>query len=713
VPGEATVQTRCEQLAGWDRPVSAVRFADARRCEALGRLGVHTVEDLLRHYPFRYLDLTAVVPLGRATPGSDVTVVGTVHSVKIKKPRPRLHITEVTLTDGTGTLVGVWFNQPYIAGRFREGERVALAGTVEMDYGLRRIRAPFFEKLDPQADPATAARVIPVHHATEGLSTAWIRRLVTEALAAYGDVPDFLPAEVRGRRGLTTLADALAQIHFPDSTDRAAEARGRLAYDELLLLQLGLLTRRHALVDSRAGVVHKTGGPLMVRLKETLPFTLTEDQERAATEILDDMASARPMNRMLLGDVGTGKTAVALLALAAAVDSGHQAAMMAPTEVLAAQYAQKLGPMLDEALVPWALLTGSTPAARRREVLRALADGSLSIVFGTHALLQPDVEYGDLSLAIVDEQHRFGVEQRLGLRRKGAAPDLLVMTATPIPRSLALTIYGDLDTSYLRQRPGGRDPAEHITTEHYPKSARGRAYERIRAAVRAGHQAYVVCPLVDESEVEPGGPAPDAAAELKAATAEAGKLRRLFPELRVGLLTGQMRPAEKTSAMDDFRAGRTDVLVATTVIEVGVDVAGATVMLVEDAERFGLAQLHQLRGRIGRGEHPGEFILLADARSPEGRRRIEAICSTNDGFALAEEDLRLRGEGQVLGQRQHGLPELRLASPVRDAHLLARAREDAAAIVATDPELSAPEHGPLGREARRRFGRDWEWVSSG
>jgi ATP-dependent DNA helicase RecG len=409
------------------------------------------------------------------------------------------------------------------------------------------------------------------------------------------------------------------------------------------------------------------------------------------------------MNRMLLGDVGTGKTAVAALALASAADSHAQAAMMAPTEVLARQYAGAVGPLLDSAGVSWRLLTGSTPAPERREILAGLASGAVQVAFGTHALLTEAVEFAGLTLAIVDEQHRFGVTQRLALRGKGAAVDLLVMTATPIPRSLALTVYGDLDASYLREHPraGAR---QRVITRLVPRSGRDEAYEVVRSAVAAGRQAYVVCALVDDSE----------ATEAKAAVREAERLRtRVFRDLRVGLLTGQMRPSDKTSTMEDFRAGRIDVLVATTVIEVGVDVPNATVMVVEDAERFGLAQLHQLRGRVGRGGHGGEVLLFADPKTAEARERMEAFVSISDGFELAERDLLLRGEGQLLGERQHGLAELRLASIAHDTQLIAEARDDAQGIVSRDPHLADVRDALLLAEMRRSLGRDWEWVRAG
>jgi ATP-dependent DNA helicase RecG len=406
---------------------------------------------------------------------------------------------------------------------------------------------------------------------------------------------------------------------------------------------------------------------------------------------------------MLLGDVGTGKTIVAAHALAAAADSGHQAAMMAPTEVLALQYASKVGPVLEAAGISWALLTGSTSAVEKRNIAAAVEAGETSVVFGTHALLEKSLRFADLSLAIVDEQHRFGVGQRLGLRSKGSGADLLVMTATPIPRSLALTFYGDLATSYLTSRPGGRT-GTHVATELVHRTGRERAYRAVKKAVAGGRQAYVVCALVDESD----------SVEARSAIKEADRLRKIvFPELSVGLLTGRMRPAEKAQVMERFRDGAIDVLVSTTVIEVGVDVPNATIMIVEDAERFGLAQLHQLRGRIGRGEHPGTFLVFADPKSREGRERMQAIVATNDGFALAEADLALRGAGQLFGERQSGLPELKVASLSEDVELIRTAREDAEEIITADPTLGAAIHRPLESEVRRRFGAAWKWVSSG
>jgi len=693
---------RARALARADEPVTAIRLVDTRRAAALGKLGIRTVGDLLRHHPFRYLDLSSSLDLRSVPAGADATVIGRVHEIKVKRPKPRLTITEVAIVDGTGALIGVWFNQPYMEQRFRVGERVAFAGTVLFEFGLKQMRSPFVEKLGDHDSAADIARILPVHRATEGLSTNWIRRLVAGALSYAGDVPDPLPSTIRARRNLVPLASALADIHFPSRAEDATAARARLAYDELLAIQLAMAIRRQA-VSRSAGFAHTVDGHHAAAAAGALPFELTSCQSAAVHAIMGDMASAHPMNRMLLGDVGTGKTAVAVHALAACADSGTQAAMMAPTEVLAAQYARAIGPMLDAAGITWALLTGSTKTAERTRILTGLTDGSVTVAFGTHALIQQSVSFGRLTLAVVDEQHRFGVSQRLALRGKGEGIDLLVMSATPIPRSLALTLYGDLDVSYLTQRPGGRGPG-HISTRVVPMQGRAEAYDAVKRAVRAGYQAYVICALVDETDVT----------QAKAAVTEARRLQKqVFPDLRVGLLTGQMPPVDKVAAMERFRAGDTDVLVSTTVVEVGVDVPRATVMIVEDAERFGLAQLHQLRGRVGRGEAPGEFLLFADPKTPEGNARMEAIVRTDSGFELAEFDLRLRGEGEVLGDRQSGVPGLRLASLATDQDILEAAREDAASLVAGDPTLHSVVNLPLRETTLTRVGDAWDWVSSG
>lgn len=683
-------------------PIEQARYVDASRAQALRRLGIETVGDLLTHAPFRHIDLTQVSSLRDLKPGAEATAIGRVHEVQVKKPRPRLTVTEVSIVDGTGVLLGVWFNQPWASQRFRTGERVAFAGKVEIDFGLRRITNPFVERLpDEDDDLRTAGRVLPVHRTTEGLSTGWLRRLIAAAVDDASDQPDHLPADVRIRRDLVPLHAALKDVHFPSAIEHAMDARRRLAYDELLGLQVFMARRRHSITVERPGVAHVLNGPVATTLNRVVPFELTPDQLRAISEISADMGASRPMNRLLLGDVGTGKTVVAAHAMAIVADTGSQAAMMAPTEVLAQQYADKVGPLLDASGISWRLLTGSTTTAQRSDILKRLEDGAVTVVFGTHALLEERVTFKRLSLAIVDEQHRFGVGQRLGLRAKGSAADMLVMTATPIPRSLALTLYGDLATSYLRTRPHS---AAGVTTRHIKPHQADAAYAAVREAVRAGHQAYVVCALVDESN----------SAQAKAANREAERLSTLvFHDLRVGLLTGRLKPSEKARVMESFRAGDIDVLVSTTVIEVGIDVANATVMLIEDAHRFGLAQLHQLRGRVGRGGYPGEVWLISESHAKESKQRIQALLDSTDGFELAQRDLELRGAGQLLGDRQHGLPDLKVADLLLDMDLVEAARADAFELVNRDPEFTSPELRPLGLEIKRRFADAWKWVSSG
>ncbi len=658
--------------------------------------------DLLRHFPHRYLDVTRAPRLADVRPGEDVTVVGRVHEVRVKRPRPRLTITEVALVDGTGVVLGVWFNQPWVAKRFSKGDRVAFAGKVRLEFDLPQIRNPFVEPL--AEDEEEAGRLIPMHPATEGLSPNWIRRLVREAVDAFAGVPDPLPARLRRRHDLFRRATAVEQIHFPDDAASLASARRRLVYEEFLASQLRAARRRARRGGPGSGVGHVVDGPTPRRMRGTLPFTLTEDQECAVAEILEDMAGTEPMNRMLLGDVGTGKTVVAAIALAAVHDTGTQAAMMAPTSVLATQYARAVGALLERAGVPWATLTGSTRDPEREEALAGLADGSLSVVLGTHALFSQDVVFDRLSLTVVDEQHRFGVMQRLALREKGASPDLLVMSATPIPRSLALTLHGDLDTSYLRQRPTGHTSADAVRTHVVTRGEREPAYAAVRRAVSEGRRAYVVCPLVEES--------PET--EARAVSAEADRLSRdVFPDLRLEPLTGQTRPEEKARIMRDFAEGDIDVLVATTVIEVGIDVPEATVMIVEDADRFGLSQLHQLRGRVARGVVPGECYLFADPRTPEGHKRIAAMADISDGFELAEFDLRLRGQGELLGERQSGFSGFRLASLSEDADLLEAARVDAVDIVRADPELDDPRHRCLEMDPWMSDREAVDWTGSG
>lgn len=698
--------------------VSRLRYVTEPRAFALERLGIHTVADLLHHEPHRYYDFSHRVGIGYADVGTQVTVVGQVDRIKLKRPRPRLAIVELSVVDESGVLLATFFKQPWIAEQVREGDWIALSGKVSFAYGFRQMKAPFYEVLSSANKPQDYARVLPVHPVGEGISVAWMRRIIAAALADVGDISDFMPASLVAEHGLMTQARALRERHFPHSLESANKARRRLAYDELLCLQLALLARQRLTQGDAHPFKHCIDGPRLVALRAALPFSLTEEQQCAVEEILFDMAAPHAMNRLLLGDVGTGKTIVAACALVAAIDSGKQAAMMAPTSVLARQYAEKLGPLFDEVGIPWALVVGATGLQDRTQTSARLAQGEPMVVFGTTALLSEDMAFSCLSLVIIDEQHRFGVEQRAALRAKGPGCDLLAMTATPIPRTLALSIYGDFSLSRIAKRPHA---GAGITTTSVTPENLDLAYGAIREALEAGHQAYVVCPLIDESDT--GSDLPDdmvrndmqrqdgskSAPALHAATTTAKKLsERVFPHARIGLLTGRMAPAEKDSVMERFYAGSLDILVCTTVVEVGVDVPNATVMLVHDADRFGLATLHQLRGRVGRGNIAGKVFLETRARrgSP-ARRRLDALEATSDGMKLAQLDLDLRHEGDVLGCRQHGV-RLRTVDLGADEDLIQAAHDDAISITGKDAELQSYEYRALRLEVRRRFASYFE-----
>ncbi|MCL2655522.1 MAG: ATP-dependent DNA helicase RecG [Coriobacteriia bacterium] len=651
------------RLQAWGAPVAVARFVNAERAAQLEKLGITRIGQLFYHRPLRYLDMTHISTLAEVRLG-EATVIGQVHEVRERRPRPKLLVTEVTLVDGTGTLLGVWFNQRWVKKTFQPGDTVAFAGSVKLEYGLNRIVQPFYEKLTEGEGPAHLGRILPVHPTTEGLSVGWLRRIIAAALDDFADVPEYLPQALLEARGLMGYSRALRQLHFPDSLAQAEEARRRLAYGEFFDFQLLMARRGWQARHAGEGTCHVTGGSLLAQMRAELPVTLTADQSDAVAEILRDMAAPAAMNRLLLGDVGTGKTLVAAFALVAAADTGTQAAMMAPTEVLAQQYAHKLGPQLDALSISWELLTSSTTPAERARIKQGLAGGAVTVAFGTHALLEEDISFKRLSLVVIDEQHRFGVEQRQGLQKKAQAPDVLIMTATPIPRTLALLAYGDLEISYLRTRP---IKGAGVSTQLIDATRLGEAYDAVRRAAAAGQQAYVVCALVEESEALDARSVEEEAAHLKAEE---------FEGLSVEILTGKMRPADKEATMARFRAGEIQVLVATTVIEVGVDVPGATVMIVLDADRFGLAQLHQLRGRVGRGAIAGQVWLVARHATAQARQRLGALADIDDGFRLAELDLEMRGAGELLGSRQSGLARFAIGEVLADRDLIAAVRAD-------------------------------------
>jgi ATP-dependent DNA helicase RecG len=670
------------------RLTTALKLPGRKAEHAAQTLGLHTVGDLLEHLPRDRREARAVAQL---VPGEAATVVVQVRAIASRPVRRRgmRPLVEATVSDESGTMKATFFNQPWLVQRYPAGTRLVLHGKFE---ARNRFRVQGHARTNESASGADAVAHYP---ATDGLSSTQILALVGEHAAALRDVMEPLPSRLRHLERLPDRPGALAAAHFPEGESDVERGRRRLAFDELLLVQLALLRRRRLRRLERLAPVLDGERELTARwLSELLPFELTGDQERALSVIDEDLSEERPMQRLLMGEVGSGKTVVALYSLLRAVDYGWQGALMAPTETLAEQHFATIQALMPGEAVPVALLTGSTPARRRRDVVAKLATGELSLIVGTHALIEDTVEFARLGVVVIDEQHRFGVRQRAALDAKGGddrAPHVLHMTATPIPRTLALAGYGDLDFTVLRELPRGRQPIETFVCSS--ERERERAYDRIREELDAGRQAFVVCPLVEESEQ----------LQARAATAEFERLRA--GELRgydVVLLHGQMRPAEKQAGMEAFASGAAQVLVATTVIEVGIDVPNATVMLVENAERYGISQLHQLRGRIGRGAHASLCLLFGAKESP----RLRALAASGDGFRLAEIDLELRGEGELVGVRQSGLAQFRVAELPRDAGLLERARAHADRILAEDPDLELGEHVLLADALAHAYGAE-------
>ncbi len=699
-------ERRVAELEGhWNalrEPVSAVSGIGGGFLRQLRAMDIDTVEDLLYHFPRRYLDRRRLTRIGDVRIGEETTVVGAVRSAEVSRISRNRSVLNVAVYDGSSYMNCVWFNQPYHADRLQPGVEAAFSGRVQHRYGRLQMVNPAYDILQDGAEVGSSTvhtgRIIPLHPATQRMSAAMLRRLIMRALDQHGDLPDHLPFALRHRYGYPHRAQALREMHFPASAGRLNRARQRMVYDELLVMQAALALRRMRLRSGTPGIAHAPPAAALAAFQASLPFELTAAQKRAFAEMSEDMSRPYPMNRLLQGEVGSGKTLVALLALLLTWENGHQGAIMAPTEVLAEQHFSSITALLAERTeVRVELLTGSTPAARRREIVQAARNGSLDILVGTHALISEDVEFRSLGMVVVDEQHRFGLRQRMSLREKGAPPDTLIMTATPIPRTLSLTLYGDLEVSVLDELPAGR--AGTATLVVGPEG-RGEAYEVMRTELDAGRQAFVVCPLVDASP----------AVEAKAAEKEVRELARVFPGAHIGLLHGQMAKADRDAAMASFRAGETQLLVSTTVIEVGIDVPNATVMLVENADRFGLSQLHQLRGRVGRGRHPSRCVFVFDGDTEESRMRMRAIAEISDGFRLAEADLEIRGEGSLFGTRQSGLPDLRVARLTRDLRLLKQAREDAFALVEEDPELESPGNRLLRLEVAARFRDNLDWL---
>lgn len=667
------------------KAVQYVKGVGPRRAEQLERMGIRTVEDLLYHIPFRYQDRREMRKIDQLVVGEENATIGQLVRVGRRfVTRTRRWVLEAVVRDETGFLFLLWYYQhQYFQKKFQIGQQVLLYGKVELGMkGGKWMTHPDIEAVEEEEE---SARVMPIYHKTTEMTVNAMRRLVHGAVDSHiGHVVNGVPQEISERLGLMNLADALGCLHVPPLdadlatyNNASSLAHRTVVFDELFYLQLGMhLRRRNMVKEDGLSIVP---GPLAMRVHDALPFRLTQAQQRVLEVIFRDMAAPHPMNRLVQGDVGSGKTVVAFCAALAALDSGYQVAFMAPTELLAEQHFRTLSPLCEKLDISITLLTGDLKARQKQDVYYKIEHGTVEIVVGTHALIQEGVRFQRLGLAIVDEQHRFGVMQRATLKRMGTNPDMLLMTATPIPRTLALTIYGDLDVSAIDELPPGRKP---ITTRVFHEGEREKAYRAVKEQIDKGHQAYIVYPLVEDSEKS----------DLKAATTMADKLAKTaFAGYSIGLLHGRMKGEEKDAVMDRFKRGEHHLLVSTTVIEVGIDVPNATVILIEHAERFGLSQLHQLRGRVGRGQAASYCLLLAQyTPADESIRRLRVMVETNDGFKIAEADLAFRGPGEFLGTRQSGMPDFRVANIVRDSRILEIARDEAEAWLKRDPDLTAP-----------------------
>ena len=721
----------------WSRPIQYAKGVGPRRARLLEKLGISNLEDALWFVPWRYDDRRQVLPVSNLLPGMKATIKGVVERCRITTTaRRRFVIVTITVRDDTGVLESVFFNQPYLEKTFVPGVVVLLTGTVSANPNgsFHMMKGPEYEILDnDNSEGESGGQIIPIYHETHGLSSKQIRRIMQSIFEQHAEqVQEILPTDIREPLRFPTLSDALSVLHGPDPhqsisflNQHATSAHQRLAFEELLLLQLALAMKRQRHITAAPGIAFSVQNVLLPQLKKIMPFSLTLAQERVLQEIFHDMSQPTCMNRLLQGDVGCGKTIVALHAMVRACGSGYQAALMAPTEVLSEQHYLSLKPFLEALKLSCGLLKGSQSGGERAATLAGLHSGNVQVVIGTHALLQPDVQFAKLGLVIVDEQHKFGVLQRAILREKALwQPDVLVMTATPIPRTLAMTWYGDLDASVIDEFPPGKKP---ILTKLFEAKHRNRAHQLLRKELESGRQAYVVYPLVEPSEK----------VDLQAAMEAADQLREQLTPFRVAVLHGRLSSREKQVVMTQFQQKEIDVLVATTVVEVGLDVHNATVMLIEHAERFGLAQLHQLRGRVGRGHYQGHCLLVhslgkipsysqqmslsleqskgnrqsldrgfrsVNVTRSTAKRRLAVFAQLDDGFALAEEDLRIRGPGQVLGVKQWGEIAFRVADLARDVELLSKARHLAGDLLQRDQDLSFPEHRALKEALLRKWG---------
>ena len=699
-----------------DAPITTIKGISTSFAAKFGKLGVKTIRDLLYFFPSRHVDYSQMKTVSQLREGQEETIVANVWEAKITMPGGR-RSTEAIVGDETGNVRAMWFNNPYLAKTLQPNMKIVLSGKVRLFNGRFVFESPEWEPLE-EGDLVHTGRLVPVYPLTEGLHQRQTRKMLKGVVDQWaGQIPDFLPRDVKEQCKLIGLPQAIAQAHYPGSVDLKDKARVRLAFDELFLLQLGVLSKKRDWQESQPGTPIRVNQQLLDNFLQSLPFKLTAAQQKVLQEILGDMQKPQAMSRLLQGEVGSGKTVVATAALLTAVADGYQTALMAPTEILAEQHFATVHKLLSavghmeteedhlytySGILPKpvtiALLIGAMTAKNKREIHSLVVNGDIDIIIGTHAIIQKEVEFKKLGFVVVDEQHRFGVAQRSTLRQKGTNPHVLAMTATPIPRTLALTIYGDLDLSVIDELPPGR---QLIKTKWLQPNQVESAYKFIRKEVADGHQAFIICPLIEESE----------SVQAKAAIAEYEYLsREVFPNLRMGLLHGRMASKDKEKVMQQFHDKELDILVATPVIEVGIDVPNATVMMVESADRFGLSQLHQFRGRVGRGPAQSYCILLSQNPSEVGQERLAVIETVHNGFKLAEEDLRLRGPGEFFGTRQSGLPDLRMAK-LSDVALLELARKEAERLFTKDRHLTNPEHAPLVKELARVWTNQIEELS--
>ena len=686
-----------------DKSIQYIKGVGPKRFQTLRRLGIHTPRDLLYYFPRTYQDRSQIENISALQKGITSMVKGKVFNVKSYNTRGWRNIFEISVADGTSILLVKWFNQPYLNDVFQVNDHVFLYGKVSVYKQALQMVNPEYEIVSEEDGLGESVAILPVYSLTEDMRQPRFRKLMKQVVDEQSHLVDeIFTADILKKHKFVPITFAIKNIHFPDLFDSLEESKKRLKYEEFFTFETAMALRKRSVKEAK-GYKFRIGPNVEDHIYKLFPFKLTRSQEKVIRDIHEDMCSVRPMNRLLQGDVGSGKTVVAVYALLAAIANGFQTALMAPTEILAEQHYRTLNAFLTDAKVRVLLLTGGAKTKLRKENIERIRQGEVDLVVGTHALIEGDVEFKKLGLIVIDEQHKFGVMQRTRLRQKGRKPqpDVLVMTATPIPRTLSLTVFGDLDVSIIDELPPGRTPVE---TYRVTARKQSDAYEFIRKEVKNGRQVFVVYPLVEESEK----------LDLKAATVEAKRLQdEVFPELKVGLLHGQMKSDVKDKTMSDFINHKYDILVSTIVIEVGIDVPNATVMAIEHAERFGLAQLHQLRGRIGRSSHQSYCLLFGTPRSAESRQRLKIMLETNDGFKIAEEDLRLRGPGEFFGTRQHGLPEFKIGDIINDYNILKLARDDAFELVNESQKSKTSKQQMLLKRITENFKHKLDLINTG